>query len=219
MGPLKHAAYATRPQVADRLQEMLSSVKDELDAALLSSVKYAEEHGSRILFTGHSSGGSLAHLAAFYAHQSGQLRDVAARTHVISFGAARVGNTPFSRAYAAALPNTYRIVRRADPFAHRLSCKSSLFQRQCKESDSHGYHVPTEVYYEGDMPSAVQNDAIFTAASACLMGHSVPAFPRLTPPPPLQTRTCSNSAMAGRRRVRTRAARRQTTSSGMMSCT
>lgn len=185
-GPAARAFALTQCeiQVVGRVQAMFGSVKDEFDAALASSAKYAEEHGSRILFTGHSSGGSLAHLAAFYAHQAGLLRGAAARTHVISFGAARVGNTPFSRAYAAALPNTYRVVRRADPFVHRPHCKTAFLGRKCKESADHGYHVPTEVYYEGDMPSAVQNDAISTAPSACLWRVRLTRSALSHPPPP-----------------------------------
>lgn len=61
--------------------------------------------------TGHSLGGALATLAAYdVARALQELPERKAEVACYTFGAPRVGNYAFARAYAAAVPDTWSII-------------------------------------------------------------------------------------------------------------
>ncbi|CAJ0939140.1 unnamed protein product, partial [Mesorhabditis belari] len=107
-----------------------------------------------VTITGHSLGGALAALAAARTvkqgiRQSGQVR-------LVTFGEPRVGSAKFAKNFDQLVPNSYRVVFRADIVPHLPACHKDLSDTSLRESDAHpcddyegtaAYHHGTEIWY------------------------------------------------------------------------
>ena len=119
---------------------------------------------SHLLVTGHSLGGAIATVCAYYLHTAEQWPVSA----VVTFASPRVGNEQFVREYSRLIPGTWRVTRHLDgvpwlPLRHgflqqiasdRISGRGSGCFRiesiMLGRCDPVTYmHVPSEIYYGG----------------------------------------------------------------------
>jgi pimeloyl-ACP methyl ester carboxylesterase len=115
-----HAHLLETPCVHKGFLAAFDSLADALTEALKAVLK-SNPTPSLIVFTGHSMGGALAHLAAlcFRVHEAEFfINSPPPPVHVYSFGAPRLGGRQFARLYELALPNSFRSGL-ASPTPHR----------------------------------------------------------------------------------------------------
>jgi hypothetical protein len=99
-------------------RRLLSKVQAAIDA-------WPSLEGRRVLLTGHSLGGALAALAAFEIKRANPALEITCYT----YGAPKVGNRAFARAYAGAVPDTWGLINLQDPIAR---IPKWPFQRSCE---------------------------------------------------------------------------------------
>ena len=105
---LKDVPYSAG-KVHDGFRKSLEILWDDL----LVEVESAAQGGRRVFFTGHSKGGALATLAARRFKGAGVVP-----AGVMTFGAPRVGDEKFARAYDVEVPNHWRFEHQDDIVPH-----------------------------------------------------------------------------------------------------
>jgi len=105
------------PKVHAGFQEAYRSLRGEVIEAVYKVKSEFEREASvlsnpRILCCGHSLGGALATLCAFDMRLELGLSEFEVSAY--TYGSPFVGNRPFARRYAAAVPHTFRVVNRFD---------------------------------------------------------------------------------------------------------
>jgi len=123
----------------------------ELSALLAAFPAFA------LYITGHSLGGAMAGLSALRLVTEGVVGST--RVQLYTFGMPRCGDFAFAQHVKRLVPNTFRVVYRADPVAHTPQCKSAptpdvtkkLFG-ECVAATSFleplwAFHFGTEVWY------------------------------------------------------------------------
>ena len=112
-------ASTVEPCVHNGFWTAYAGVRPQLERALSEAL--ATNEVRRVSFTGHSLGGALAQLAsADFA--SGALCPTTAGADCVTFGAPRVGNAVWARAFSKLVPEAWRVVCDGDVIAFLRGC-------------------------------------------------------------------------------------------------
>lgn len=112
--------------------------------------------GKRLYVTGHSKGGSLAHLAAYRLVRAG-----IAPTEVYTFAAARAGDRDFAAAYNQVCPATWRFEYRDDLVPHIPPHTSGWL-------DALKVHRATATKFPADAPHPTGSPTVMARAEALI---------------------------------------------------
>jgi hypothetical protein len=122
----------------------------------LAAFRAAIADGKRLYVTGHSKGGSLAHLAAYRLVRSG-----ISPTAVYTFAAARAGNGDFATAYNQVCPATWRFEYRDDLVPHIPPHTSGWL-------DALKVHRATATKFPADAPHPTGSPTVMARAEALI---------------------------------------------------
>ena len=110
---------ATDPCVHNGFWSAYAGVRPQLERALIAALT---EDVQRVSFTGHSLGGALAQLAAADFASGALCPTHGRRADCVTFGAPRVGNAAWARAFSKLVPEAWRVVCDGDVIAFLRGC-------------------------------------------------------------------------------------------------
>jgi hypothetical protein len=147
--------YDLHPSIGSKVEGFFYySYKNAFRDTFMTKIKEMSDSwhdlGYKIVFTGHSFGGTLAIHAAADAILEGIIKKH--KVHIYTFGMPRVGNLEFYEQFISECDEFYRLVHNRDMIPHVPPCISNLSGGCVKK----GYfpiffhHAPTEVWYTKD---------------------------------------------------------------------
>jgi predicted lipase len=102
-----NVVHPLAPGYGGRVHKGFAHLADHIGESVTRTVKKMRTSRHRVALTGHSRGGALAMLTAYRLHAAG-----VPQAHAFTFGAPRVGDATFARAYD---PPLYRFEASHDP--------------------------------------------------------------------------------------------------------
>ena len=134
--PMVHSGFLLTWEASGLKHDVMTLLKDEI-IRIVEAAEDVEERGEerkmdgkkqvknqesggrgwRLLLTGHSLGGALAHLASFDIAQDKKLSGCFDQLTCVTFGAPRPGNHAFARAFRQAVPDAWDVFHSDDPVA------------------------------------------------------------------------------------------------------